>query len=182
MFQQVPLARPGNRLEIPHPLATPSRQTMISFSDGFEAPVELVAFVQRHVRDVRSRVDVERRAETRHLMVLPVRVQPVDENFEAIGESVTLVSRDISPSGIGLVHFGKIKSEFFAIEMELAGEKVKLIVEAEWQKAFGPFTYIGGRFVAKTKDPSQEKFSWVAEGHKDSPSPHRVDKSCLRSD
>jgi hypothetical protein len=46
---------------------------------------------------------------------------------------------------------------------------VNIVVEVRWQRALGPFTYIGGHFVTKAGDRLQDESSRVAEGGEDSP-------------
>ena len=82
-------------------------------------------------------------------MVVPALVQPVDEKFNAIGDCFTVVTRDISPKGIGLVHSRRLDQKLLALQMRLADEEVNVVVEVLWCRPFGPFEYIGGRFVAK---------------------------------
>jgi hypothetical protein len=114
-----------------------------------EPPRELVSFVKRQLRNAETYTGVERRSEGRHWMVVPVLVQPVDEQFRAIGAPFAVVTRDISPKGIGLVHSEPIEHQWLALQMSLAGEQVNVAAEVLWCKGFGPFYYVGGEFVAK---------------------------------
>jgi hypothetical protein len=114
-----------------------------------QPPASLVSFVKRQLRDVHLQWDVDRREEERHLMLVSVLAQPVDEQYRALGEPFALVTRDISKKGIGLVHTEPIRDNLLAIQMSLAGEEVNVVVRLLWSKALGPFYYIGGKFVAK---------------------------------
>jgi len=114
-----------------------------------QPPAELVSFVERHIRDAQPYAGKERRSEGRYLMVLPVTAQPVDEQYVAIGAPFAVVTRDISPKGIGLVHTEPIDRTLLALQMSLADEEVNLVAEVQWCRAFGPFYYIGARFVRK---------------------------------
>ncbi len=114
-----------------------------------DPPKELVSFVERQVRNARTYRGVERRSDRRYLMVVPVLVQPVDEQSNAMGAPFAVVTRDISPKGIGLVHSEPIDHRWVALQMSLAGEEVNVGAEVLWSKAFGPFYYIGADFIAK---------------------------------
>ena len=96
-----------------------------------------------------SRWWVERRSERRCLMVVPVMAQPVDEQSNATGAPFSVVTRDISPKGIGLVHSEPIDQTLLALQMTLADEEVNVVADVQWCKAFGPFYYFGGKFVKK---------------------------------
>lgn len=85
-------------------------------------------------------------------MAVPVLVQPVDEQFNAVGDPFSAMTRDISPEGIGLVHTEPIVSQLLALRMSLAGEEVNVVTEVQWCREMGPFYYIGGKFGAKLND------------------------------
>lgn len=110
---------------------------------------ELVSFVERQVRDGKQYVGKEHRGEDRHLMVVPVLAQPVDEQFNAVGGPFAVVTRDISRHGVGLVYSEPIDHPMLALQMSLAGEEVNVAMRVAWCKSTGPFYYIGGEFVAK---------------------------------
>ena len=114
-----------------------------------QAPAELVSFVERHIRDAQPYADKERRSERRYLMVLPVTAQPVDQQYVAIGAPLAVVTRDISPKGIGLVHTEPIDRTLLALQMSLADEEVNLVADVHWCRALGPFYYFGGEFVKR---------------------------------
>ena len=116
---------------------------------GPEPAAELVSFVERQIRDTQLYDGVERRSERRHLMAVPVLVQPVDAQFNRTGAPFAAVTRDISLRGVGLVHVEPIDPQLLALRMHLAGEEVKLVVEALWCRALGPFHYVGGRPISR---------------------------------
>ena len=149
--------------QAPLPLATLTMSTAtVRTPNVLKPPASLVSFVKRQIRDAHLQRDVDRREEERHLMLVSVLAQPVDEQYRAIGEPFALVTRDISEKGIGLVHTEPITDNLLAIQMSLAGEEVNVVIRLLWSKALGPFHYIGGEFVAKSvsfpqpeEDPSQ---------------------------
>lgn len=122
---------------------------MIQATLAPEPPAELVSFVERQIRDAQLYDGVERRSERRHLMAVPVLVQPVDAQFNATGAPFAAVTRDISQTGVGLVHEEPIDPQLLALRMCLAGEEVKLVVEVLWCRAFGPYHYVGGKPISK---------------------------------
>jgi hypothetical protein len=80
---------------------------------------------------------------------MPVLVQPVDERYHPIGEPFSMVTRDVSPSGVGLVHSEPIRHKFLALQMLLNGERVNFVIKVVWNMGLGPFYGAGGEFVAK---------------------------------
>jgi hypothetical protein len=109
---------------------------------------EMVAFAQRQVRNAKLHHAVERRSEQRHLVVVPVVAQPVDEAFVAIGSPFPMVTRDISTTGVGLIHSEYTEHRWLALRMTLAGENVELATKVLWCRALGPFYSLGCQVVA----------------------------------
>lgn len=127
-----------------------------------EPPAELVSFVERQIRDAQLYDGVERRSERRHLMAVPVLVQPVDAQLNATGAPFGAVTRDISMTGLGLVHGEPIDPQLLALRMCLAEEEVKLVVEVLWCRAFGPYYYVGSKAISKLesfpRQPTEQAF------------------------
>ncbi len=117
-----------------------------------EPPGELVSFVERQIRNARPYTGAERRSDERYLMAIPVFVQPVDEQANAVGVPFTAVTRDISPRAIGLVHTEPIDHELLALQMSLADEEVNLVADVDWCRALGPFYYVGAKFISKLEN------------------------------
>jgi hypothetical protein len=114
-----------------------------------QPPAELVSFVERYIRNTRPHEGLERRSQRRYLMVVPVMAQPVNEQFSPTAAPFAIVTRDISPKGIGLVHSEPVDQTLLALQMVLADEEVNLVADIQWCKAFGPFYYFGGKFIKK---------------------------------
>lgn len=112
-------------------------------------PAELVSFVERHIRSARPYTGLERRSDKRCLMAMPVVVQPLDEETEAVGDPFTAMTRDISPKAIGLVHTAPIEHKLLAIRVFLGGKEVDLVAAVLWCRALGPFHYTGANFVGE---------------------------------
>jgi hypothetical protein len=122
---------------------------MIRQQADLQPPRELLSFVERQIRNAPRHTGPERRSENRYLMAVPVLVQPVDKKHNPIGDAFAAVTRDISPTAIGLVHTEEVAHRLLAIQMRLADELVNVIVELLWCEPLGPFEYLGARFVAK---------------------------------
>ena len=133
--------------------------TLASSAIAARPPEELVSFADRHIRNARAneRLYLERRSETRQPLVLPVLVQPLDEDSTPVGEAFSAVTRDISPSGVGLIAAQPIRHKQLALQMHLAHEEVNVIAEVRWCKPMGPFEGIGCRFIRKLNDEPPPK-------------------------
>ena len=82
-------------------------------------------------------------------MVVPVRVQPVDEANHAIGDSFDVVTRDIAPQGIGIVCTHRIRHKRLAIHLCIVTEAIDVVVDVMWSKTMGPYEYVGCRLAAR---------------------------------
>jgi hypothetical protein len=112
-------------------------------------PDELVAFARRQIVNATLYKGDERRGEGRHHMLLPIRAVAVDQANRPTGEPFDLVSRDISASGISLVHTETIRDERMAIQLRIAGETVNVVIDVVWSEPLGPFYGAGGEFRDK---------------------------------
>jgi hypothetical protein len=112
-------------------------------------PKELVDFARRQVVNAMLYKGHERRVEGRYPMMLPVHAVWVDENNESIGESFDLITRDVSSTGIALIHNRPINRDRMAIHFIIAETEVDLVIEMIWSRDMGPFYGAAGRFVAK---------------------------------
>lgn len=115
-------------------------------------PSQAIAdFVQRLSN--RSFTGVEHRTHRRHLMALPILVQPVDQEFQPQGAPYKVVLHDISTGGAGLLHTRAIKDRFLALELRNSqgtdAETVHLVMEVLRCRSAGPMYDIGGRFITR---------------------------------
>ncbi len=154
---------------------------MICHQADLHPPRELLSFVERQIRNARSCSGVERRSDRRYLMAVPVLAQPVDAEHNPIGGAFAVVTRDISPKSIGLVHTDKVDHQWLALQMRLAGELVNVLVEVLWCEPLGPFEYVGGRFVAKLDSFPRNNGDAPAKGANDDPSAKSPTPSTARS-
>jgi hypothetical protein len=125
--------------------------TVIRSSAAAEPPVELVSFAMRQIQKTRldGRFYPERRSEMRQLIVVPVRVQPLDEESKPVGEPFTIVTRDVSTKSVGLIAMSPILHRLLALEMYFSHDTARVIAEVIWSKPMGPFEGVGCRIVRK---------------------------------
>ena len=89
----------------------------------------------------------ERRSEGRHFIAEPVSVQFLDANMQPTGSPRVAVTRDISPSGIGLLFEGATEHDLAAVQLSIDGEDVRLLIEVRWRRLMEPFEYAGGQIL-----------------------------------
>jgi len=116
---------------------------------GMQPSPLLIAFVQRLNSAVPYFEGLEQRWESRHLIVMPVLVQPIDDERRPVARPLTMVTRDISTWGVGLVHYQLTSLDRLALRMTVEGEEVLLVGEVRWQKPIGPFYLFGCQVTAK---------------------------------
>ncbi len=92
----------------------------------------------------------ERHSEPRFTIAVVVEVQPVDDDFKPAGEAFQAVTRDISPSGIGITHNQSVESKFLALRLtNPEGEQLQTAVEVLRCQQVGSMYDIGGKFVTE---------------------------------
>ena len=110
---------------------------------------ELIDFARRQLVNATLFSGDDRRAEHRHLMLVPVWVVPVDEDNQPIGEPVQLITRDVSASSIGLFHEDEITHDRLALHMRLASTDVNLVIRVIWVQPAGPFYGLAGTYLER---------------------------------
>ena len=103
----------------------------------------LLSFVKRRVAQNEAYHGKERRAEDRDLLVMPVVVQAVDEQFNPLEEAQAMVISDISPSGMGMVHERRFAHARIVVHLSYPQEGKLLAAEVRWTKPLGPFYHLG---------------------------------------
>lgn len=104
----------------------------------------LLRFAERQSRIARV---TERRSEDRHFIAQPVSVQFLDSNMQPMGAPRVAVTRDISPSGIGLLFEDATEHGLAAVQLSIDDEDVRLLIEIRWRRLMEPFEYAGGRIL-----------------------------------
>lgn len=126
------------------------RPTLIEFEplqgQGADESVrEFALGVQR-----RNETLTEKRQGDRHDILSNVLAVPVDDQFRPIGPAELVLSRNISTSGIALIHTKAVTEKYLALEFDLPlEEKLQVVMEVLRCRPFGPYLEIGGRFVTK---------------------------------
>jgi PilZ domain len=111
----------------------------------------LLAFVRRQVAGGETYLGDDRRAEPRHLLVMPVIVQGVDDFIAPLGEPQAMVIRDYSGRGLGLVHEQPFEHRRIAVMLTFPEEGTIVAAEVRWSKPLGPFNHLGCEIVGKLK-------------------------------
>ncbi len=109
----------------------------------------LLAFVRRQVYRDEPFAGPERRTEPRHLLVMPVVVQAVDEQIAPLGKPQAMVIRNFSKSGAELVHEFPFEHRRIVIQLTYPEEGKFLAAEVRWSKPLGPFYHLGCEIVAR---------------------------------
>jgi hypothetical protein len=132
------------------------RETVNTTSASAQLPSSsLLAFVKRQVAQQELYNGPERRADLRHLLVMPVLVLPVDENIRVAGQPQAMVIRDVSPPGIGLVHEFPFDHKRIVIQLSYPEDGKLLACEVRWSRPLGPFYHIGCQVIAKMDAPAE---------------------------
>ena len=92
----------------------------------------------------------ERRREERKSLVAVIPAIIVDEAYLPVGEQFTVVTRNISASGISLFHPTPIEARLIALELPGDdGPPTQVVVKVIHSRPVGHAQEIGGEFVAK---------------------------------
>jgi hypothetical protein len=99
--------------------------------------------VHRLVNEAQDDVDFQRRNEVRHPFVRPVTIIGPD------GTEFSALSRDISETGIGLIHQRELRPTTVSLIItRRSGEAVKVAARIRWSKPIGDQWLIsGGEFI-----------------------------------
>lgn len=131
--------------------------------------------IRRHVQLIdlsllgsRKSVKVTRHLDRRHYnrspIRMPVRVMPVlfdgrHAELQHTGDrGILAVTRDVSMTGVGLLHDEPIEEEFAVVNFDLLdGHPLSLLVEIRWSDIEQSGSYLsGGRFVGAVEPSSSD--------------------------
>ena len=92
----------------------------------------------------------EKREKSRIEMVVPVAVKLLDVSRVQIGQSFSAITKDISMGGLCILCTDPCQATFALVEFnsEALEEPIKLMFKICHTTVIGPFTMIGGGFVA----------------------------------
>jgi hypothetical protein len=85
-------------------------------------------------------------------MSIPVSIQPLDEDFKAVGEQFWAVSRDISPLGMGLIFPEPLRFGF--VRIGLLNKNASVISRVRHNTSIGethPMFLVGIEFIKGTE-------------------------------
>lgn len=113
------------------------------------APEVIIEFVNRLVNQLCEFNGVERRADVRQAITVPVRIQPLDSQFQPIGEVIKAVSRNISGGGIAFILPNPISAKYVQVELTDADKQtIDIVSHVRHCTQHGDFYDIGCRFIA----------------------------------
>jgi len=138
-------------------------------SDLIHPSEEMAAFVdqliQRLIEEGHYYDGPDRRSEKRHVVAIPVRAIPLDDNLRPIGPAFMATTRDISRRGIALIHNEMLMCPLLAVELvDIDGKQMQAAVEVLRCRPVGPYYEIAGTFVTKLYDPLQRLKAAPAAG------------------
>ena len=109
----------------------------------------LMAFVKRQVTYAERFTGKEQRTVPRLLLGMPVIVQGVENDLSPIGEPRAMVTRDISPRGMGLVYEQPFHHCRIVVRLSYPEEVKILAAEVRWTKPLGPFYTLGCAIIGR---------------------------------
>ncbi|HUG90747.1 MAG TPA: PilZ domain-containing protein [Planctomycetaceae bacterium] len=119
-------------------------------------PDRIAAFVRRVAG--RSYGGSERRSRERHRLPLPVIAVPVTEDCEPVDEAFRTFTRDLSTSGVGLLHTRPVNAGYLAVEIGTRdgdGRGMQVLVRVLRCRRINDHLYdIGGQFITRLNGDS----------------------------
>ena len=112
----------------------------------------MLNFAERQVRRAAMyKPTVEKRSEPRRALAMPTIVQPLGNDRRPLGDPFAVVTRDISPRGLGLIFEDWPEHDLFAVQLSVDGKDFCLLVKTLWHEPMGPFEYAGFRILKPLK-------------------------------
>jgi hypothetical protein len=103
--------------------------------------------------EIFSRRLAHRRQALRNLVSITVPVIPVDENERQVDEPFIALSRDVSSTGICVVHPRACYARYVVVELRAPGaESIRLLVEVVRRNRIGRLHEIAGKFLRRAAD------------------------------
>lgn len=111
---------------------------------------EIANFVRELVFEMHKYDGVERRAEPRFAVSVPVEATPYDVDSMRAHERFVAVTRDISASGITFLHTKSVEEDFWLLKFAWPRTRgVRVVLEVLYRRPIGPLWEIAGRFVTE---------------------------------
>ena len=114
----------------------------------------IASFMQQMIVHYQGYGEAYRRKEPRETVAVPVRVSPLTDELQPVGEPFEALTRDISCSGVGLFHLQPVDAPYVSIEMATpeTQQVIRLLAKVEHCTRFGSFYIVGCRFAAIYSD------------------------------
>ena len=130
---------------------------MIKDGIQFKTAAEIAEFVEQITQDVEATPCYGLRSESRFDVDLPADVQPLSEDFEPVGPPFQATVRDISASGIRVVHKSPVYNRFLAVVIQPPNaERTELIMKLLLCQRCADRYSLGGRFVTAGEESRSE--------------------------
>jgi hypothetical protein len=111
-------------------------------------PEAIVAFIRQMVSD--GQLVANRRTVARQQLVVPVTVVPVDDGFYPIDEPFMAVTRDVSTTGLSLMHTRAVHCALLVVELPVrSAAAIQLVLRVVRCRSFGRFYEIAGHFIMR---------------------------------
>jgi hypothetical protein len=125
------------------------RPAQIDFNrDGLVHPPEAIATFVAHLTN--QKAATERRASNRHRLAAPVAAVPVDDDFRPVGQPFMATTRDVSTSGLALIHTRAVDAQYLAVELPaVAGKTMQVVMQVLRCRPLGRFYEIAGPFIVR---------------------------------
>jgi hypothetical protein len=119
------------------------------------SPIAIADFLSRLIDDA---VSHERRQTHRYLLCVPAVAQPLDERFCPTGPAFAALVRDVSTSGIALVHTRFVHAKLLAVELSAGkDERMQFVIQVLRCQTFHYLYEIAGKFLVRLS--SEERSS-----------------------
>jgi hypothetical protein len=109
---------------------------------------QITSFVTRMGREYFADIP-DRRSEPRYRLTVPVGIQPVDDDENVVGAYVRAVTRDLSPSGIGLICQNPLNGKLIVQLSNLDGNELCVLAQVLRCSANGFYFDVGCRFLGQ---------------------------------
>ncbi len=93
--------------------------------------------------------EADRRAHVRHPLMMAIATVAVDDDVQPVAEPVTMITRDISSHGIGLIHTQPVDAKWIVIELPLQTGTEQFVMEVVRCHPVDRFYDVGGRFIRR---------------------------------
>ncbi len=111
-------------------------------------PEAIARFVKKAVGAMKP--DYERRGVPRYPLVVPAIALPMNKRLRPIDDPFATLTRNISKSGLSLVHTRAVQAELLAVELrDLQGETMQLVMRLLRCRSINRFYELAGAFLVR---------------------------------